>query len=61
MYNTMNGINFTFAKYSAKDCKVTSVFTTNKEETNTVDYSVDGDTLTYNKFKFKKIAVDELV
>lgn len=61
MYNTMNGINFTFAKYSAKDGKVTSVFTTNKEETNTVDYSVDGDTLTYNKFKFKKIAVDELV
>lgn len=59
MYNSY-GVTFTFAKYSAKDGKVTSTYTSNKEETNSVDYKVDGETLTYNGNPFKKIQVDEL-
>ena len=49
-----------FAKYSAKDGKVTYTFTSNKEETNTVDYSIKDDTLTYNGTPFERIPVSEL-
>lgn len=60
MYNSINDLNFTFAKYSAKDGKVTSTFTTNKEETVTTDYKVNGDKLTYGEENFKKIAAEKL-
>lgn len=59
MYNSY-GVTFMYAKYSAKDSKVTYTFTSNKEETNAVDYSVKGDTLTFNGNPFKKIQVSEL-
>ena len=54
------GVSFYFAKYSAKDGKVTYTFTSNKEETNTVDYSIKDDTLTYNGTPFERIPVSEL-
>ena len=59
MYNSY-GVTFMFAKYSAKDGKITYTFTSNKEESNTVDYKVNGETLTFNGNPFKKIKVDEL-
>lgn len=60
MYDTINGLTFTFSKYSAKDGKVTSVYTTNKEEKATSDYSLDGDNLTFGSNKFTRIAASEL-
>lgn len=60
MYNSINDLNFTYAKYSAKDGKVTSTFTTNKEETVTTDYKVDGETLTYGTDKYTRIPVKDL-
>ena len=60
MYNSINDLNFTFAKYSAKDGKVTSTYTTNKEEKNTVAYSISGEYLKYGDFTFKRASSDEL-
>ena len=60
MYNSINGLSFSFSKYSAKDGKVTSTVTTTKEETNSTAYSVSGDTLTYDNYKYKRISVDKL-
>ena len=59
MYN-FYGVTFMFAKYSAKDGKVTYTFTSNKEETNTVDYSIKDDTLTFNGNPFERIPISEL-
>lgn len=60
MYDTINGLTFTFSKYSAKDGKLTSVYMTNKEEKNESNYSVSGDNLTFGSNKFTRIAASEL-
>lgn len=60
MYNSINGLSFSFSKYSAKDGKITSVTTTTQDDTTETAYSVSGDTLTYDGFKYSKIPSDEL-
>lgn len=60
MYNSINELSFTYSKYSAKDGKVTSTYTTNKEETVENNYSVKDDVLTYGNYTYKRIPVEEL-
>ncbi len=58
LYNTM----FTYAVYSAKDGKIVAEYSTGVENTSDkYDYSVDGDTLTLNDFKYNRIDVEELL
>ena len=54
------GVSFYFAKYSAKDGQITYTYTSNKEETKTFKYSVDGDTLTLDGAPYERIPVSEL-
>ena len=39
---------------------MTSTYTTNKEEKNTVAYSISGEYLKYGDFTFKRASSDEL-
>lgn len=55
-----DGLKFCFSKYSAKDSKITYTYTYLKEETKTIKYSVNGDTLTLDGSSYKKIPVSEL-
>ncbi len=54
------GVSFYFAKYSADGGKITYTFTSNKEETKTIEYSIKDDTLTIDGNPFEKIPASEL-
>ena len=54
------GVSFYFAKYSADEGKITYTFTSNKEETKTIKYSVKDNTLTIDGSPFEKIPASEL-
>ncbi len=57
LYNTM----FTYSAYSAIDGKITAnYFTGTEDATDEFTYSVKGETLTLNKFEYRKIPVSEL-
>lgn len=63
LYETQKNISFTFYHYEAKDGKVTTELTVRngQTETESADYKVKGDVLTYNQFDYKRIPVSELV
>lgn len=60
MYTSNNSLTFTFSKYSAKDGKVNSTYTTTGEETITTDYSIKDDTLTFGDYTYNRISADDL-
>ena len=61
MYETQKGLSFTFYNYSAEDGKINTKCFMPDETKASVEYSVDGDTLTYNGYKYEKAETSELV
>lgn len=61
MYETQLGVSFTFYSYSAQDGTIDAVYYMKDKETDTMTYSVDGDTLTLNDYEYTRISADELV
>lgn len=61
MYETQKGVSFTYYSYSAEDGKINTKCYMPDETKATVEYSLDGDTLTYNSYKYEKIPASELV
>ena len=61
MYETQKGLSFTFYNYSAGDGKINTKCFMPDETKASVEYSVDGDTLTYNGYKYEKAETSELV
>ena len=61
MYETQKGLSFTFYNYYAGDGKINTKCFMPDETKSSVDYSVDGDTLTYNGYKYEKAETSELV
>ena len=60
MYETQLGVSFTFYSYSAQDGTIDAVYYMKDKETETMTYSVDGDTLTLNDYEYTRVSVDEL-
>ena len=61
LYETQKGLSFTFYNYSAGDGKINTKCFMPDETKASVEYSVDGDTLTYNGYKYEKAETSELV
>ncbi len=63
MYEVIPNINFYFATYNADGKNATWEYSykESKPETNKTEYSVDGNTLTFENVKYEKISASELV
>lgn len=61
MYRSQAGVAFYFISYSAENGKVTETYSVGQDITDTYSYKVNGDTLTYNGFEYKRISAAELV
>lgn len=60
-YETQANVAFTFYTYSAADGKLETHYTMKDAVDETASYKVQGNTLTYNKSEYTRIAADELV
>ena len=61
MYETQKGLSFTFYNYSAEDGNINTRCYMPDETKAEISYSVNGDTLTYNGYKYTKTEASELV
>lgn len=63
MYDVMTGINFYFATYSAdgKKASWTYSYSNSKIKKESAEYSVKGDTLTFNGHDYKRVSPSELI
>lgn len=61
MYETIQGLSFTFYNYSAENGKVHLHYFNPDETTEEASYSTDGNTLTYNGSTYEHIDASELV
>lgn len=53
--------SFTFYNYSAQDGKISQTYSMTEEKTESVPYKLEGDTLNYNGFEYKKASANELL
>lgn len=60
MYRSQSGIAFYFISYSAENGQVTETYSVGDEVTDTYSYKLNGETLTYNGFEYKRISAAEL-
>ena len=60
MYNTLKDFSFTFYTYSAADGVIECTYTMREATTEKNTYQVNGDTLTYNGYAYKRISPDQL-
>lgn len=62
MYEVMPGMNFYFATYTADGKKVSwsYSYTSKKLKEEKADYSINGDSLTFNKVTYQRISASEL-
>lgn len=61
MYSNSYGTTFTYFTYTAKDGKVNAVYDMSGEQTDTYEYSFDGDTLTFDGMKYTQISPEKLM
>lgn len=61
MYSAQKNINFTFYTYSAADGKIKAVSAMTEPIEDEFTYKLDGNTLVFNRYNYKKISADELV
>lgn len=61
MYESQKGLSFTFYNYSAEDGVITAKYYMPDAQEDSYKYSVDGETLKYNDYEYKKISAGELV
>ena len=53
--------SFTCYNYSAQDGKIRQTYSMTEEKTESVPYKLEGDTLNYNGFEYKKASANELL
>ncbi len=61
MYDSQEGLSFTFYTYSAEKGKLTSTYIMTEEITDERDYKIEDDKLTYDGYTYSRISTDELV
>lgn len=61
LLDCQKGFSFTFYAYSAKDGSLEQTYAMTDETTETATYKVEGDTLTYNNYEYKKVSANELL
>lgn len=61
MYETQEGLSFTFYTYSASEGSIEAVYYMNKKMTDTMSYKVNGDTLKLNDYDYTRISSTKLV
>ena len=61
MYQNQYGSIFTYFTYSAENSVITATYSMGEEETDTYEYSIQGNTLTLNGYTYKKIPASELI
>ncbi len=60
MYMNEYGVKFTYSNYSVSDGKITSTYKMKNEMNDTYEYSVSGNILKLNGYKYEKISNEEL-
>lgn len=60
-YDCQKDFSFTFYTYSASNGKISMKYTMTEEYSDSAEYEINGDVLTYNHIDYKRIATDELV
>lgn len=60
MYETQKNINFTFCTYSASDGKISAVYKMTEDMEDSFTYKIDGDTLIFYDYEYKRISANEL-
>lgn len=60
-YDTQTFVTFTFYTYSAADGSIQMQYTMKDLTDETATYKVEGDTLTYNDYAYKRIPAEEVV
>lgn len=61
MYQNQYGSIFTYFTYSAENSIITATYSMGEKETDSYEYSIQGDTLTLNGYNYKKIPASELI
>lgn len=61
MYCNSYGTTFTYFTYSTKQSKVTAVYDMSGEQTDTYDYSFDGNDLVFDGMKYTKITPEKMM
>lgn len=61
MYSNSYGTAFTYFNYTAKDGKITAVYDMSGEQTDTYEYSFEGNTLTLDGMEYTKITPEKMM
>ncbi len=61
MYSVQKNINYIFYTYSAADGKIKAVSAMTEPIDDEFTYQLDGETLVFNRYNYKRISTDELV
>lgn len=61
MYETQKNINYTYYTYSAADGKISAAYKMTDDMDDSFTYKVDGDTLIFNDYEYKRISANDLI